>query len=120
MTTRRQLIAAAAAIELGLVAGLTARDIEAQDATPVAVALPKELLPEEWEQAEGEIVEINGAAIYDELYGEGEPLLLLHGGPGNGTHFRNQIPSVSAAGYQLIVMDSRGHGRSSFDDKPIT
>jgi pimeloyl-ACP methyl ester carboxylesterase len=43
----------------------------------------------------------------------------LHGGLANGTYWRNQIP-VFARTYQVIVMDSRGHGRSSFDDRPIS
>ncbi|HEU5431205.1 MAG TPA: alpha/beta fold hydrolase [Thermomicrobiales bacterium] len=46
-------------------------------------------------------------------------MLLLHGGLGNGDYFVNQIPAFDKD-YQVIVMDSRGHGRSSFDDKPIS
>lgn len=93
----------------------------AQDsATPVAIEPPQTLLPATWDEAEGQTAKINNVDIYYEVYGEGEPLLLLHGGLGNGTYFRNQIPAFLAAGYQLIVMDSRGHGRSSFDDQPIS
>jgi pimeloyl-ACP methyl ester carboxylesterase len=44
---------------------------------------------------------------------------LIHGGLGNGQYWVNQIP-VFAESYQVIVMDSRGHGRSSFDEQPIT
>ena len=32
----------------------------------------------------------------------------------------NVIPELTAAGYQAVVMDSRGHGRSSFDQRPIS
>jgi pimeloyl-ACP methyl ester carboxylesterase len=46
-------------------------------------------------------------------------VFLLHGGLANGTYYAYQIP-VLAAKYQLIVMDSRGHGRSSFDEQPIS
>ncbi len=121
MKTRIVSLAIVFVISTTIASGWKTTGVSAQDvATPVAVAPPQALLPAEWEQAEGQIATINGAEIYYELYGAGEPLLLLHGGLGNGTYFRNQIPALVEAGYQLIVMDSRGHGRSSFDDKPIT
>lgn len=44
---------------------------------------------------------------------------MLHGGLGDDDYFVNQIPAFDKD-YQVIVMDSRGHGRSSFDDKPIS
>ena len=121
MKIRSLLQAGLLMVSLTFASGVTLHSVSAQDsATPVAVTPPQALLPTEWEEAEGQTATINGAEIYYELYGEGEPLLLLHGGLGNGTYFRNQIPTLVEVGYQLIVMDSRGHGRSSFDDKPIT
>jgi len=121
MKIRSLLQAGLLMVSLTFASGVTLHGVSAQDsATPVAVTPPQALLPTEWEEAEGQTATINGAEIYYELYGEGEPLLLLHGGLGNGTYFRSQIPTLVEAGYQLIVMDSRGHGRSSFDDKPIT
>lgn len=91
----------------------------AQDATPVAVDPPQSLLPESWDEVEGQIAEVNGIQLYYEIYGEGEPLVLLHGGLGNGTYFAYQIP-VLAEHYQVIVVDSRGHGRSTFNETPIS
>jgi pimeloyl-ACP methyl ester carboxylesterase len=116
MIRRLWLFAALLFFSLGLVAVPSAI---AQDATPVAVAPPQDLLPPFTDEVEGETVEINGANIYYEVYGAGEPLILIHGGLGNGMYWVNQIP-VFAAKYQVIVMDSRGHGRSSFDEQPIT
>ncbi|MGI9253864.1 MAG: alpha/beta fold hydrolase, partial [Thermomicrobiales bacterium] len=79
------------------------------------------LLPAQPEGQKGEVVPINGADIYYEEYGspDGQAVLLLHGGLGNGDYFVNQIPALTDT-YRVIVMDSSGHGRSSFDDKPIT
>jgi pimeloyl-ACP methyl ester carboxylesterase len=92
----------------------------AQDAaTPVTVAPPQELLPADWDEAPGQVAHVNGIDLYYEVYGAGDPLVLLHGGLGNGTYWRNQIP-VFAQHYRVIVVDSRGHGRSSFDDQPIS
>lgn len=94
----------------------------AQDAaTPVAVAPPQSLLPDvdAVMTAQGQTATINGAEIYYEVYGEGAPVFLLHGGLGYGDYWVNQVPDLAAT-YQVIVMDSRGHGRSSFDEQPIS
>lgn len=93
----------------------------AQEATPMAVSPPQDLLPAAEMEAEGQTATINGIEIYYEVYGEGngDPVILLHGGLSNGDHFVNQIPAL-AENHEVIVMDSRGHGRSSFDDTPIS
>jgi pimeloyl-ACP methyl ester carboxylesterase len=65
------------------------------------------------------LVEVNGIKLFFAIYGEGPPVILLHGGAGNGDHWVNQIAALSAK-HQLIVVDSRGHGRSTRDSKPIT
>lgn len=114
-------LAAIASIVLLLAALVTSVPAaRAQDAaTPVAVAPPQDLLPATWNEAPGQVARVNGIDLYYEVYGAGDPLVLLHGGLGNGTYWRNQIP-VFAQRYRVIVVDSRGHGRSSFDDQPIS
>jgi pimeloyl-ACP methyl ester carboxylesterase len=62
---------------------------------------------------------VNDIEMYYAVYGEGEPLLLLHGGLGNADYFANQIPAFVEAGYQVIAVDSRGHGRSTVTETPI-
>ncbi len=57
-------------------------------------------------------VERAGARIYYAVFGKGAPVMLLHGGLGNGDHFANQLPAL-ADKFQVIVVDSRGQGRSS-------
>ena len=56
---------------------------------------------------------------YYELHGAGEPVVLLHGGLGSGLEFVNQIPAL-ATRYQVIVIDSRGHGRSFHGPQPLS
>ena len=68
--------------------------------------------------AQSGMADINGIRIYYEIHGEGEPLLLLHGGLGHAGHWSGQIPAL-AEKYRVVAMDGRGHGRSSFGDKPI-
>ncbi len=62
---------------------------------------------------------VNDIEMYYAVYGEGDPLILLHGGLGNADYFANQIPDFVDAGYQVIAVDSRGHGRSGVTETPI-
>jgi pimeloyl-ACP methyl ester carboxylesterase len=65
-------------------------------------------------------VEHDGAQIYYRTFGAGRPVILLHGGLANGDYWGNQVPALIEAGYQAILIDSRGHGRSSRDARPYT
>ena len=49
--------------------------------------------------------------MYVETYGEGQPLLLIHGNGGSMKHFVNQIPFF-AKKYKVIAADSRAQGKS--------
>src|SRR5699024_329681 len=60
------------------------------------------------------------ARIWYASFGDGPPVVLLHGGLGNGGNFGHQVPALIAAGYQAIVIDSRGQGRSTRDDGPYS
>lgn len=56
-----------------------------------------------------------GVTIEYEVTGRGRPVILLHGFPDSGRLWRGQVPALSEAGFQVIVPDLRGYGRS---DKP--
>jgi pimeloyl-ACP methyl ester carboxylesterase len=60
---------------------------------------------------------VNGIKIWYAVFGHGKPVLLLHGGLANSNYWGNQVPAL-AKKYEVIVLDSRGHGRSTRDDKP--
>lgn len=62
-------------------------------------------------------VPVDGAQIYYARYGSGDPVVLLHGGLGNGDHWSNQVPSLVAAKHEVIAIDSRGQGRSTRTSK---
>jgi len=60
----------------------------------------------------GQTATINGIQIYYEVRGEGEPLILLHGGGGIGANWE-LVFKEPPKGYQLVIPDLRGHGRST-------
>ena len=55
-------------------------------------------------------VEHDGARIWYAVYGQGAPVILLHGGLGHGGNFAYQVPALVEAGYRAVVIDSRGTG----------
>ncbi len=61
----------------------------------------------------------DGARLYYRVYGatSAAVVTLLHGGLGNGEDWGNQVPPLLAAGYRVILVDSRGHGRSTRDER---
>ena len=63
--------------------------------------------------------EHDGARIWYASYGAGPAVVLLHGGLGHSGNWGNQVPALVAAGYQAIVLDTRGHGRSTRDERPL-
>jgi pimeloyl-ACP methyl ester carboxylesterase len=58
----------------------------------------------------------NDVGIEFDVTGSGRPVVLLHGFPDSGRLWRNQVPALAEAGFQVIVPDLRGYGRS---DKPV-
>lgn len=62
--------------------------------------------------ASGQTVSINDIEMYFETRGDGQPLVLLHGGGGVGANWQLIFTTVPAT-YQLILPDLRGHGRST-------
>jgi pimeloyl-ACP methyl ester carboxylesterase len=81
---------------------------EADGAAPLPVA-----------DVEGQL-EHDGARIWYATYGEGPPVILLHGGLGHSGNWGYQVPALVGSGYRVVVIDSRGHGRSTRDERPYT
>jgi pimeloyl-ACP methyl ester carboxylesterase len=65
-------------------------------------------------------IEHDGARIWYASYGSGPPVILLHGGLGHSGNWGYQVPALIGSGYRAIVIDSRGHGRSTRDEQPYT
>ncbi|HZV67908.1 MAG TPA: alpha/beta hydrolase [Saprospiraceae bacterium] len=58
--------------------------------------------------------------IHYEVWGEGKPILLIHGFTGTCNDWKNKplADSLLANGYKLILVDLRGNGLSDQPDKP--
>src|SRR5215217_4517889 len=65
-------------------------------------------------------VECDGAQIWYATYGAGLPVILLHGGLGHSGNWGYQVPALVRRGYRAVLIDSRGHGRSTRDARPFT
>ncbi len=59
----------------------------------------------------GKYINTRGFKMYYETYGEGEPVLIIHGNGGSIKSFVYQIPFFSK-NYKVIVADSRAQGKS--------
>jgi pimeloyl-ACP methyl ester carboxylesterase len=66
----------------------------------------------------GQYAEVNGVNLYVESYGEGRPLVLLHGGLGSGEMFGPVLPTL-AERHRVITPDLQGHGRTADVDRPL-
>lgn len=62
---------------------------------------------------------VNGLRLYYEIYGNGQPLVLLHGGLGAIEMFGPQL-QVLAKTRQVIAVDLQGHGRTADTDRPLS
>jgi pimeloyl-ACP methyl ester carboxylesterase len=69
---------------------------------------------------EQDFVEHDGARIWYAAFGAGPPVILLHGGLGHSGSWGYQVPALLANGYRAVVINSRGHGRSTRDARPFT
>lgn len=68
----------------------------------------------------GHYVQADDAKIYYEVYGEGSPVLMLHGGMVGSAYELGRLIDLLKVDHQVIVMSTRGHGRSEIGHKPVT
>ena len=65
------------------------------------------------------MAEVNGARIYYEVAGEGEPLVLVHAGIADSRMWEDQL-LVFADRYRVIRYDMRGFGMTAMVDGPFS
>jgi len=100
-----------------LMSGVTA----AQAETPQWLTLPP--TPSLPKAATSGYAPVNGIRLWYATFGTGggapgaEPVILLHGGLANANYWGNQVRELEKR-YRVVVMDSRGHGRSTRNEQP--
>jgi pimeloyl-ACP methyl ester carboxylesterase len=60
---------------------------------------------------------VNGIKLWYASFGHGDPVILLHGGLANADYWGSQVRELEKR-YRVVVMDSRGHGRSTRNEQP--
>lgn len=66
----------------------------------------------------GNYANVNGIKMYYEIYGEGKPLVLIHGGGSTiQTTFGKILPAL-AQRYKIIAVELQAHGRTGDRDAP--
>lgn len=114
--TRRQFLRGSAAVAAGAVYAGGVRGTAAQ--TPMAgssMATPRTLGNPADRQ--GQFVEVNGAKIFYQMSGQGQPMLLIHGYPLSGALF-SRVRGALSQKYQVITIDQRGYGKSTAPGVP--
>jgi pimeloyl-ACP methyl ester carboxylesterase len=68
----------------------------------------------------GRYVSTDDARIYYEVYGQGAPLVVLHGGVFGSTYEMGRFIDSLSGTYQVIAVSTRGHGKSEMGTTPLT
>lgn len=61
--------------------------------------------------------DVNGIRLYYAVIGHGSPVIVLHGGLANSDYMGNQAEALMRH-HKVILIDSRGHGRSTRNSSP--
>jgi pimeloyl-ACP methyl ester carboxylesterase len=68
----------------------------------------------------GHFVQAKDAKLYYEVYGKGQPVVLLHGGLFGSTVEMTDFIEKLEKNYQVIAISTRGHGKSELGTEPLT
>ena len=71
------------------------------------------------ETPDGGYAQVNGASLYYETLGDGEPLVLVHAGIADGRMWEGQLAAF-AENHRVIRYDMRGFGRSDMVEEPYS
>jgi len=66
------------------------------------------------------VAPVNDIRMFYAVFGQGSPILLLHGGLANSNYWGFVVPILVGHHYKVIVADSRGHGRSTRSAQPYS
>jgi pimeloyl-ACP methyl ester carboxylesterase len=98
-------------VAAGLLLAITACSAEIWQTLPQPPPMPQ--------PRESGMAPVNDIQMYYAVYGDGPPVLLIHGGLGHADNWGHQIAAL-AKNHKVIVADSRGHGRSTRSSQPFS
>ena len=77
------------------------------------------MIPRSAEMTKGQSAQVNGVNLYYEIYGKGQPLILLHGGLGMIGMYAQILPTLADT-RQVIGVELQGHGHTPDIDRPFS
>src|ERR1700720_3639750 len=63
--------------------------------------------------------DINRIRLYHEIYGQGEPLVLIHGGLTTIGEMQGWVQQLAKT-RRVIAVEMQGHGRTADTDRPLS
>lgn len=93
-----------------------ARKPAAETLPPWELLPPTPALPE---QARTGFAAVDGARIFYAEFGEGRPVVFVHGGLANANYWGRQLDDIGND-HRVVAIDLRGHGRSTRSDERLT
>jgi len=89
---------------------------ETKTAAPATATPAKET---EMKPTKSGYAEVNGIKLYHEIYGAGEPLVLIHGGLTTIVQMQGWVQTLAKT-RQVIAVEMQGHGRTADTDRPMS
>ncbi|MCV9928109.1 alpha/beta hydrolase [Flavobacterium sp. LS1R49] len=85
-----------------------------------SIATPKNTTPYGNNTTAGHYIKSDDTKIYYEIYGQGKPVLILHGGIFGSTFEMYHFIDSLRVNHQVIAISTRGHGKSEMGNQPHT
>jgi pimeloyl-ACP methyl ester carboxylesterase len=86
---------------------------------PAAVLFLSMLMHGQEPAANSGYAPVDGLKMYYEIHGQGQSLILIHGGLGSGDMFSAILPEL-CKGREVITVDLQGHGHNADIDRPLS
>lgn len=114
---RRSKVAVMGALTGSLLVSCSPSAPREQPAMPQATAKPS--APTSLAPASSGHADVNGIKLYHEVYGQGQPLVLLHGGLMTIGEMSTMLQPLAKT-HKVIAVELQGHGRTADSDRPLT
>lgn len=85
-----------------------------------SIATPQNTTPYGNNKDAGHYITSDDAKIYYEIYGQGAPVVVLHGGIFGSTFEMYHFIDSLKVNHQVIAISTRGHGKSELGNQPHT